>query len=306
MNLFEQIVAGILTEDVEVGKINDAIDKTYEVLVNYQSDDDNASGERIIYPVAYGMTKAGNPAIRAYQPEGDTQSKVPAWKLFLVSGIQSWKPHFKKHFDEPPGYNPNGDRSMSEVLNQAIFGNPLKPQVRKTDSDVELSPVNHGPITKDDIEKKKHITAKDNPEVQKMEKLRKQLENPRYLSDYMDKSKDEVVPATSGPITKQDVEPENYISVNDHPEVKKLEKLRKQLDNPRYISDIIKDKTFGTKQSNPAPSGPITKDTTFKTQTEKDIESRRKQMNKGERVSQSVLDNWNKEQEKRKNKYGSK
>ena len=41
-------------------------------------------------------------------------------------------------------------------------------------------------------------------------------------------------------------------------------------------------------------------------ETEKDIESRRKQMNKGERVSQSVLDNWNKEQEKRKNKYGSK
>ena len=40
-------------------------------------------------------------------------------------------------------------------------------------------------------------------------------------------------------------------------------------------------------------------------QTEKDIESRRQQMNKGERVPQSVLDNWNKEQEKRKNRYGS-
>lgn len=298
MNLFEQIVAGILTEDVEVGKINDAIDKTYEVLVNYQSDDDNASGERIIYPVAYGMTKAGNPAIRAYQPEGDTQSKVPAWKLFLVSGIQSWKPHFKKHFDEPPGYNPNGDRSMSEVLNQAIFGNPLKPQVRKSEDTDELAPVAHGPIVKP--EKKRHITAKDNPEVQKMERLRQQLENPRYLSDFMDK------PATSGPITKTNDEPENYISISDHPEIKKLEKLRKQLDNPTYISDIIKDKTFGKEQSAPADTGPVTQNDTFKTQTEKDIESRRRQMNKGERVPQSVLDDWNKEQRKRKNRYANK
>lgn len=303
MNLFEQIVAGILTEDVEVGKINDAIDKTYEVLVNYQSDDDNASGERIIYPVAYGITKAGNAAIRAYQPEGDTQSKVPAWKLFLVSGIQSWKPHFKKRFSEPPGYNPNGDKSMSEVLNQAIFGNLLKPQVRRPEGEEELNPITHGPITKPD--KKKHITAKDNPEVQKMERLRQQLENPRYLSDYMGKP-EEATPASTGPITKTDVEPENYISVSDHPEIKKLEKLRKQLDNPRYISDIIKDKEFGEQQPTPATSGPVTQNDTFKTQTEKDIESRRRQMNKGERVPQSVLDDWNKEQRKRKNRYANK
>ena len=69
--------------------------------------------------------------------------------------------------------------------------------------------------------------------------------------------------------------------------------------------------TFGPeKQKNnaekmTATSGPVTKDELFKTQTEKDIESRRQQMNKGERVSQKVLDDWNKEQEKRKNRYGS-
>ena len=262
MNLFEEIVAGLLTEDIEVGKINDAIDRTYEVTINYHSEDDNASGKRVIQPVAYGMTKAGKPVIRAYQPYGDTMSTTPAWKFFLVSGIQSWKPNFKKHFEEPPGYNPNGDESMSEVLNMAVFGNPLKPQTRK----VPVEP----------------------------------------------KQQDSNNIAPSGPITQQSAEPKRKeITVKDNPEVKKLEKLRKQLDNPRYISDIIKNKTFGeqpksdNKEQMYATSGPVTQQDTFKTQTEKDIESRRQQMNKGERVPQSVLDNWNKEQEKRKNRYGS-
>ena len=264
MNLFEQIVADILTENVEIGKVNDAINRTYEVVINYNSGGDNsASGERIIQPVAYGLTKAGNPVIRAFQPYGDTKTKTPAWKFFRLDRIESWKPKFKQTFEEPPGinaaegtYNPNGDGSMSTVLNMAVFGNPTKPQIRK---------------------------ANVKPAEPK---------------------------APSGPVTKQEVEPTKYCTAKDNPEVKKLEKLRKQLDNPRYISDIIKDKSFGSEKpqiNNPAmtaTSGPVTKDT-FKTQTEKDIESRRQQMNKGEKVSQDVLDNWNKEQEKRKNRYGS-
>jgi len=264
MTLFEKIVSSLLTESVEVGKVNDAINRTYEVVINYNSGGDgSASGERIIQPVAYGLTKAGNPVIRAFQPYGDTKTKTPAWKFFRLDRIESWKPNFKNTFDEPPGmhgaegtYNPNGDGSMSTVLNTAVFGNPLKPQIRK--SAVKSS-------------------------------------EPK---------------APSGPVTKQDVEPSKYISAKDNPEVKKLEKLRKQLDNPRYISDIVKDKAFGRPAQNndaalKASSGPVTKQEVYKTQTEKDIESRRQQMNKGERIPQSVLDDWNKEQEKRKNRYGS-
>lgn len=264
MTLFEKIVSSLLTESVEVGKVNDAINRTYEVVINYNSGGDgSASGERIIQPVAYGLTKAGNPVIRAFQPYGDTKTKTPAWKFFRLDRIESWKPKFKNTFDEPPGmhgaegtYNPNGDGSMSTVLNTAVFGNPLKPQIRK--SAVKSS-------------------------------------EPK---------------APSGPVTKQDVEPSKYISAKDNPEVKKLEKLRKQLDNPRYISDIVKDKAFGRPAQNndaalKASSGPVTKHELYKTQTEKDIESRRQQMNKGERIPQSVLDDWNKEQEKRKNRYGS-
>ena len=260
MTLFEEIVNTILTEDVEIGKVNDAIDRTYEVKINYLSDgDDSASGERIIQPVAYGLTKAGNPVIRAFQPYGDTKTKTPAWKFFRLDRIQSWKPMYKKVFkNRPPDgfnaegqFNDNGDKSMSIVYNIAQFGTTPEQKASEQPQPVKAS----GPIMKKDIEKTKHISVKDNPEV------------------------------------------------------KKLEKLKKQLDNPKYFSDIIKDKTFGPEHSQQMPdnsnmtanSGPVLKNT-FKTQTEKDIESRRQQMNKNERVSQDVLDQWNKEQEKKRRK----
>lgn len=255
MTLFEEIIAEILTEDVNVGKINDAITRSYEVKINYESETDTASGERIIQPVAYGLTKAGKPVIRAYQPFGDTQSSVPAWKFFLVSGIQSWKPLFKRVFNTPPpGFNPNGDKSMSTIYKIAKFG------WGQNDASKQPEPVK-----------------------------------------------------ANGPVTKKDIDKPRPISLKDHPEIKKLEKLRKQLDNPRYISDIIKNKTFGTEPKKnddnakmTATSGPVTKDS-YMTQTERDIASRNAQFDKKEMVPQSVLDQWQKEQEKRKKRknYGS-
>lgn len=251
MTLFEKIVSEVLTEDVQVGKINDAIARTYAVKINYHSEYDDADGERIIQPVAYGLTKAGKPVIRAYQPFGDTKTSVPAWKFFLVSGIQSWKPMRKQIFHSPPkdDFNPNGDKTMSVVYKVAKFLTDPNKEITKQPEPIKAD----GPVKKIDIEKPEHISVKDNSEV------------------------------------------------------KKLEKLRKQLDNPRYISDIIKNKEFGNdqKQDNnshmTADSGPVEKDS-FETQTEKDINSRYNQMNKNEKVSQDVLDQWKKEQERRRSR----
>lgn len=255
MTLFEHIVSEFLIEDVQTGKINDAIAKSYAVKINYHSEYDDADGERIIQPVAYGLTKAGKPVIRAYQPLGDTKTKIPAWKFFLVSGIQTWKPLYKQVFHEPPAdnFNPNGDKTMSTVYKVAKFlTKPNKNMINKTE------------------------------------------------------------PKTTGPVTKKDIEQPQHVSVKDNPEVKKLEKLRKKLDNPTYISDIIRNKELGTDQQKSdvnshmtANSGPVTKNS-FETQTEKDINSRYNQLNKNEKVSQDVLNQWQKEQEKRnKRKYGS-
>ena len=119
----------ILKESVEQNRVIDAIKKRIEIRVNYSSDDDpKGRGERIIQPVAYGLSKSGNPVVRAFQPFGDTKTKVPHWKLFRLDKFTQWKP-LKRHFEEPPQFpyqtdgkfNPNGDKSMSEVYIIADF-----------------------------------------------------------------------------------------------------------------------------------------------------------------------------------------
>ena len=56
--------------------------------------------DRIIEVYAYGLTKAGNPVIRAFQPYGDTSSRVPSWKFFRIDRIIYWKPT-KQIFTKP-------------------------------------------------------------------------------------------------------------------------------------------------------------------------------------------------------------
>ena len=117
----------ILFEDVDVSSIELAIKKRKPVKVNYIADDnekETGSGWRIIQPVAYGLSKAGNPVIRAYQPFGDTKTKVPHWKLFRTDKFETWKPIMKQtNIPQPPldEYNPDGDKSMSTVYINADY-----------------------------------------------------------------------------------------------------------------------------------------------------------------------------------------
>ena len=129
-NYAELIIESILKEDARQMDVIDAIKKRYEVGINYKADGDvKGSGYRIIQPVAYGKTSSGNMVIRAFQPYGDTKTKIPSWKLFRLDRIEDWKPNKNKHFSEPPiaqfksegKYNPNGDKSMTDVLVQASF-----------------------------------------------------------------------------------------------------------------------------------------------------------------------------------------
>lgn len=325
MTLFEQIISSVLNEDVGVNKINDAINNTYEVKISYHSDTDNASGQRIIQPVAYGLTKAGKPVIRAYQPFGDTQTSIPNWKLFLVSGIKFWKPLRKNKFSKPKeDFNPEGDKSMSVVFNIANFDETRVQKLSKQPKPIKAS----GPVKKQDITPKKDITVNDNPEVQKLKGLLKQLQNPKYISDLLNNPnytspKDNPEVQKLQNIRKQLDNPQyisdiikkpNEINVQDNPAIQKLQGLRKQLENPKYISDLVKNKTFDQEppqednnQHMVADSGPVEKTDIktpeiHKTQAEQDIDSRRNQFNKNEKVSQDILSQWQKEQEKRKYK----
>lgn len=135
MDFLEGIIAEILTEDAKASDIVDAIKKRYEVNMSYRADDDpKGSGPRVVQPVAYGLTKKGNPVMRAFEPYGDTKTRVPRWKFFRLDRITSWKPMRNRRFTEPPAeqwraagavgdFNPNGDESMSEVYVVADFVN---------------------------------------------------------------------------------------------------------------------------------------------------------------------------------------
>lgn len=315
MSFFSDIVTSILlTESVAVGKVNDAINRTYEVEINYHTDGkDEATGKRIIQPVAYGLTKAGNPVIRAFQPYGDTTSKVPSWKFFRLDRISSWTPKYKRVFrDPPPGmheadgvFNPNGDKTMSVVYNIAQFNNTKKEpnvQVGETGGPVEKSKV-----------KKKYYSYKDNETIKKLDGIKKQLDNPVYISDILKKGADdkEVNKVGTGPVMKQNkptVTPPStptHISYKDNDAIKKLDGIKKQLENPRYApgyekpqpqrpttGPVLKQQTATEKLndidkelSTPVQSGPVEKEQLYKV---------------GDKVPQSVLDDWNKERQKRR------
>ena len=90
MDYAKSVIFKILSEGVGQDKIIDAIKKRYEVKIKYTADDDpKGTGERMIQPVAYGTSKAGNPVIRAWQPNGDTKTRIPHWKLFRVDRIDN-------------------------------------------------------------------------------------------------------------------------------------------------------------------------------------------------------------------------
>lgn len=132
MEYLKLVIESIITEEVNITKITDAIRKRKPVRMTYEADDEpKGQGERLIHPVAYGISRAGNMVLRAFQPYGDTKTKIPHWKLFRIDKIKNWNILWKRQsFDEPPGqynssgkYNPNGDNSMSQVYLSANFQN---------------------------------------------------------------------------------------------------------------------------------------------------------------------------------------
>lgn len=256
MPLLERLCKELLNESVSVNSVNDAIDTHTRVIINYHSKgEDIATGARIIEVYAYGLTKAGNPVIRAFQPYGDTTTRVPAWKFFRLDRISYWKPS-KQTFSEPASarygglgeFNPNGDRTMSAVYKIANFGgddtpdnvknvNPSSPKMKTGASQQQPS----GEVYKTDTEKN-------------LARLRQQVQNPIKLSDIKTKqgfktfkNQEQPKPTQSGPKLKGEPQQANPATQGQQqnnvqePEVYKtdternMERLRQQLNNPRKI-----------------------------------------------------------------------
>ena len=120
--LFKGILERILlSESASVENVTRAMDNHAKVIINYHSEGkDEHTGSRVIEPVAYGLSKAGNPVVRAFQPYGDTTSSTPSWKLFRLDRISYWEETNAK-FDRIPDFdmselNQYGDKTMSTVI----------------------------------------------------------------------------------------------------------------------------------------------------------------------------------------------
>lgn len=226
MTLISEIIRSVLFEDVSVGRITDAIKKTYEVEINYHSNgEDIATGVRLIQPVAYGLTKSGNPVIRAFQPYGDTTTKIPSWKFFRVDRISDWKGFPEKKFTEPPleygsygDFNPNGDKTMSVVYVIANFkdnnaGNINNKQQQQVPNDTNTD-TDNGPVVKNNQNQSRKEEPVFKTDTEKaMERLRNQLNNPKYISDLVkDKNfsnQNNLTDTDNGPVMKNTEEPNN-------------------------------------------------------------------------------------------------
>jgi hypothetical protein len=171
MELFSEIVneSELLTE-LKKSREKDviyAINNMLHVRIGY-NDEQGGKGkrERFIYPVAYGLTKRGNPAIRAFQTAGSTKRGVPKWKLFLFDRIFSWsngKRSFKVYSDslKELGFNDSGDLGMTKIFAIAPIAREDVMVASPSSNDIS-QPFNKTDISQtDDVQNKVKNTSND-------------------------------------------------------------------------------------------------------------------------------------------------
>ena len=150
----------VLLNEISINRdkdIKDAINKVLRVRITYNDrkphviSKTRGYNERYILPVAYGLTKSGKRAVRAFQSSGSTKRGVPKWKLFLLDNIISWnngKKSFKKYGQQliDLGLNTSGDKGMTTLY-------AITP-IAKGDIQVakDSKPITPEPITKNDIQ----------------------------------------------------------------------------------------------------------------------------------------------------------
>ena len=240
----------ILNESVSIADVNDVIDHHKRVIINYHTKgEDKNTGARVVEVYAYGLTKAGNPVIRCFQPYGDTTSRVPSWKFFRLDRISAWK-ETNQTFNRPADFfykglgefNPNGDDTMSVVYKIAKFGN-------NNMINTKIQTPKKGPRMKSSsTELYKTDTERG------MERLRQQLQNPKKIdldklrSKLGDTSKpikySDLVKRVKGLNNDETTDNSQTINKSSSTELYKtdtergMERLRQQLQNPIKLSDI--------------------------------------------------------------------
>ena len=119
----------LITEIAAIDDIQRGIKQKMVMVINYNDDKPEAKGYRSVEPVCLGYSKAGNLVLRAWEREGASYSAakegnvLPGWRLFRVDKILTFKPTMDNFTEMRPNYNPNGDKLMTRVIINAVFGN---------------------------------------------------------------------------------------------------------------------------------------------------------------------------------------
>lgn len=243
MTLFENILSEmrLLTEDADITSVNNAITNLHPAIIQYNDGESDAkTGQRRIYPVAYGISTAGNPVVRAYQESGDSKRGVPKWKFFKLANITSWKTDEDDTFnpEELVGFNKNGDDQMETLYNIAPIGQGkqyTKPEGEKP------SAIKPGPIDKKDIvgsdEYKDNERYTANDAVNDILKgVAGKSVDKGEESAYNDNEGDKInAPKETAPVMKNDIEVQNVPAGENNEDNKQV---NAQSDEPIMKSDI--------------------------------------------------------------------
>jgi predicted DNA-binding transcriptional regulator YafY len=119
----------LITEAASIDDIKKSIEQKQVCSIYYEGDEPGGRGLREIEPVALGRSKAGNLVLRGWDRTGAShtaykgEQPLPSWRLFRVDKISMLKPTRENFTQAQPGYNFNGDKSMTQVILIAKFDN---------------------------------------------------------------------------------------------------------------------------------------------------------------------------------------
>lgn len=110
---------------VEATSIDDLIDciKNKKIcIIYYDGDVPGGPGLREVEPVAFGTSKRGNKVFRAWEREGAShrdytgEKPLPGWRFFRLDKVKTLRPTTINFTEIRPNFNPNGDKSMKDVI----------------------------------------------------------------------------------------------------------------------------------------------------------------------------------------------
>ena len=123
----QESLKGLICELASIDDVVDCIKNKKKCVIYYDGDEPGGRGLRDIEPVCLGVSKAGNKVVRAWDNEGSShtaykgEQPLPGWRLFRVDKILTYKPTLDTFNNARPGYNFNGDKSMTRVILNAKF-----------------------------------------------------------------------------------------------------------------------------------------------------------------------------------------